>query len=123
MVALTPSKDNFRKKCIIATVAARPLDNVKATPSQIDIFFARPEEIEIDPQQEFIMIEARSGYYEGTRYTLKALQKLHQERSVISTSNEEFEADIVGQVPACRAYLYPQNRLTAPSIPRKASKH
>ncbi|KAF7507153.1 hypothetical protein GJ744_010835 [Endocarpon pusillum] len=79
MVALTPSKDNFRKKCIIAIVAARPLDNVKATPSQIDIYFARPEEIEIDPQQEFIMIEARSGYYEGTRYTLKALQKMHQE--------------------------------------------
>lgn len=83
MVALTPSKDNFRKKCIIATVAARPIDNVKATPSHIDIFFARPEEIEIDPQQEFVMIEARSGYYESSRHTLRALQKLHQERFVI----------------------------------------
>ncbi len=82
MIALSPAKDNFRKKCIIAIVAARPIDNVKATPSQIDIFFARPEEIEIDPQKEFVMVEARSGYYEGSRHTLKALQKLHQERSV-----------------------------------------
>jgi helicase required for RNAi-mediated heterochromatin assembly 1 len=80
MVALTPSNDNFRKKCIIAIVAARPLDNVKATPSLVDIYFARTKEIELDPQQEWIMIEARSGYYEGSRHTLKALQKLHRER-------------------------------------------
>ncbi len=83
MVALTPAKDNFRKTCIIVTVAARPIDNVKATPSQIDLYFARPEEIEIDPQEEFVMIEARTGYYEGARHTLKALQKLHQEKLVI----------------------------------------
>lgn len=82
MVALTPSDDNFQTKCIIAIVAARPLENVKSTPSMIDIYFPRPEETEIDPQQQFVMIEARSGYYEGSRHTLKALQKLHQERFV-----------------------------------------
>lgn len=80
MVALTPSNDNFQKKCIIAIVAARPLENVKATPCQIDIFFARHDEIEVDPQREFVMIEARSGYFEGARHTLKALQKLSQEK-------------------------------------------
>jgi helicase required for RNAi-mediated heterochromatin assembly 1 len=93
MVALTPSRDNFRSKCIIATVAARPLDNVKATPCQIDIFFARSDEIEIDPQREFVMIEARSGYYEGSRHTLKALQKLHQER-LVNIDFMEFIADL-----------------------------
>jgi helicase required for RNAi-mediated heterochromatin assembly 1 len=82
MIALTPSNDNFKTKCIIGIVAARPLDNVKATPSMVDIFFARPDEVEVDPQQEFMMIEARSGYYEGLRHTLKALQKLHQEKFV-----------------------------------------
>jgi helicase required for RNAi-mediated heterochromatin assembly 1 len=96
MVAITPSNDNFRKKCIVGIVAARPIDNVKATPSQIDLYFGRPEEIEIDPQQEFVMIEARSGYFEGTRHTLKALQKLHQERLVSSVPSGEFSADTVG---------------------------
>jgi helicase required for RNAi-mediated heterochromatin assembly 1 len=93
MVALTPSKDNFQKKCVIAIVAARPLDNVKKTPSQIDIFFARPAETEIDPQQQFVMVEARSGYFEGSRHTLKALQKLHQERFFIVMFHGESIAD------------------------------
>ena len=93
LIALTPSNDNFQKKCIIAIVAARPLDNVKATPSQVDIFFPRHDEIEIDPQQEFVMIEARSGYYEGSRHTLKALQKLHQERQVLVVLFNDFIAD------------------------------
>lgn len=93
MVALTPSTDNFRGKCIIAIVAARPVDNVKLTPSLIDVYFARPEEIELDPQQEFVMIEARTGYYEGTRHTLRALQKLHQERLAISASSGGKDAD------------------------------
>ena len=80
MVALTPAKDNFRAKCIIAIVAARPLSGVEDTPPQIDIYFSKPEEIEIDPQQEFTMIEAKSGYYEAARHTLRALQKLSAER-------------------------------------------
>jgi helicase required for RNAi-mediated heterochromatin assembly 1 len=96
MVAITPSNDNFRKKCIVGIVAARPIDNVNATPCQIDLYFARPEEFEIDPQQEFVMIEARSGYFEGTRHTLKALQKLHQEKLVNSAPREEFNADTTG---------------------------
>jgi hypothetical protein len=83
MVALTPSTDNFKKICIIAIVAARPLDNVTAKPPSVDLFFSRPEDIQVDPQLEFVMIEARSGYYEGSRHTLRALQKLHRERLVL----------------------------------------
>lgn len=74
-------------------VAARPLDNVKATPSLVDVFFPRPEELEVDPQQEWIMIEARSGYFEGLRHTLTALQKLHQERFVANSADEACTAD------------------------------
>lgn len=93
LVALSPSNDNFQKTCVIAVVAARPLDNVKATPSSVDVFYPRPEEVEIDPQREWVMIEARSGYYEGLRYTLTALQKLHRERFVASVISEACIAD------------------------------
>ena len=79
IVALSPVGDNFQEKCIIAVVAARPLEGVKITPPEIDIFFIRPDDIEIDSQQEWIMLEARTGYYEAYRHTLLALQKLDKE--------------------------------------------
>ena len=82
MIALSPVSDNFQTKCVIAIVAARPLSGVQSTPSEIDIYFSRAEEIEIDPQQEWVMLEAKQGYYEAARYTLKALQMLRAERLV-----------------------------------------
>ena len=88
MVALSPAKDKFQSKCIIALVAARPIAGVEDSPPQIDIYFSRTEEIEIDPQREWIMLEAKTGYYEAARHTLKALQKLGTERFVsCPTSN------------------------------------
>lgn len=83
IVALTPAEDMFKKVCRVAVVAARPLAGVSQNPPEIDVFFADPEEIEIDPQQEWVMIEARSGYFEAYRHTLLALQKLSQERSAV----------------------------------------
>jgi helicase required for RNAi-mediated heterochromatin assembly 1 len=80
MVALTPARDNFRNICITAIVAARPLAGAEADPPEIDIYFNSAEEIEIDPQQEWTMIEAKQGYFESARHTLRALQKLSTER-------------------------------------------
>lgn len=79
LVALTPTQDAFRTRCILATVAARPLANVEVDPPEIDIFFARMDDHEVDPQQTFVMIEATQGYYEAYRHTLRALQKQSQE--------------------------------------------
>ena len=79
VVALTPANNMFQNICRIAIVAARPLVSVQLNPPEIDIFFARPEEIEIDPQQEWVMVECRDGYFEGSRYTLRALQKMSTE--------------------------------------------
>lgn len=84
MVALTPSKDMFKKECKVAIVAARPLAGVQQSPAQIDLFFASPEEIELDPQVEYVMVEARTGYFEAYRHTLLALQKLMRERFPLS---------------------------------------
>lgn len=80
-VALIRKKDKLVdfSGVITAIVAARPLAGVLCQPPEIDIYFGRSEDIQIDPQEEWIMIEAKQGYFEAYRHTLQALQKLHQE--------------------------------------------
>ncbi|KAJ5723559.1 ATP binding protein [Penicillium malachiteum] len=84
VVALSPAKDSFKSKCAVATVAARPLDLVSNYPHQVDIYFATPEDIDFDPQTEWIMVESRVGYFEAYRHTLTALQKLYHESFPLS---------------------------------------
>ncbi|KAL4763795.1 putative DEAD box helicase involved in nonsense mediated decay [Aspergillus foveolatus] len=79
VVALSPADDAFRTKCVIAVVAARPLDGVKLLPPEVDIFFADPSDAGFDPQLEWIMVEAKQGYYEASRHAVTALQKLSHE--------------------------------------------
>ncbi|GKZ23008.1 hypothetical protein AbraIFM66951_001238 [Aspergillus brasiliensis] len=81
VVALSPADDVFQQKCVVAIVAARPLEGVQKHPSEIDIFLARPEDFEFDPQKEWIMVEAKDGYYESVRHTMAALQKLKPEKA------------------------------------------
>lgn len=80
IVALSPVSDAFATKCVVAVVAARSLENVTKNPPEVDIFFAQPEGFDFDPQQEWLMVEARSGYFEAQRHTMTALQKLSRER-------------------------------------------
>lgn len=84
IVALLPSGTNpvDLNDMIVAVVAARPLAGVLCEPPEIDIYFGRTEDIQIDPQKEWIMIEAKQGYFEAYRHTLRALQKLSQEKYV-----------------------------------------
>ena len=79
LVALSPVDDHFETKTVIALVAARSLQGVQCNPPEIDIFFSRPEDTQVDPQQEWTMVEAKTGYYEAYRHTLRAVQKLSQE--------------------------------------------
>lgn len=76
LVALTPAQDMFKSICKVAVVAARPLSGLQSNPPSIDLFFAKPEDIEIDPQQEWVMVESSEGYFEAYRHTLKSLQKM-----------------------------------------------
>ena len=87
IVALTPANDMFRKICRVAVVAARPLVGLKLNPPSIDLFFRAIDEFEIDPQQEWVMVEARSAYYEAYRHTLSALQKIAHERYGLSQAD------------------------------------
>lgn len=79
-MALSSAQDAFATKCVVAVIAARPLENVTKNPPEVDIFFAQPEDVDFDPQEEWLMVEARSGYFEAHRHTMTALQKLSKER-------------------------------------------
>ncbi|KFY01793.1 hypothetical protein O988_02518 [Pseudogymnoascus sp. VKM F-3808] len=80
MVALSPVQDKFRTICKVAIVAARPLSGVEQDPPQIDIFWSSNEESEFVPTEEYVMVEAKSGYFEASRHMLVALQKLMSEK-------------------------------------------
>ncbi|KAL8694696.1 MAG: hypothetical protein Q9218_000707 [Villophora microphyllina] len=94
IVALTPAHDMFNKICKVAVVAARPLSGVQANPPEVDIFFASPDEIEFDPQQEWVMVESNNGYFEAYRHTLKSLQKLTKEAFPLANYIVGVERDI-----------------------------
>ena len=94
LVALTPADNNFESKCIVALVAARALVGLELNPPEIDLFFCRSEDIHIDPQQEWIMVEAKQGYFEAYRHTLKALQKQSHESFPLSTQICSLSPDI-----------------------------
>ncbi|KAI9737771.1 MAG: hypothetical protein M1834_009139 [Cirrosporium novae-zelandiae] len=81
ILAMTPTDDMFQKTCRVVTVAARPLQGLQQNPPEVDIFFSGPEEIEMDPQKDWVMVEARSGYFEAYRHTLAALQKQIHEKT------------------------------------------
>lgn len=80
IVALTPARDMFQSICHVAVIAARPIAGLEQNPPEIDVFFGTPGELEIDPQEEWLMVESRNGFYEGHRHTLQGLQKLAKEK-------------------------------------------
>jgi hypothetical protein len=84
LVALTPTTDMFQRVCKVAVVAARPLSGLLESPPSVHLIFGNSQEIEIDPQCEWLMVEASQGYFEAYRHTLKALQKLYLEKLVSS---------------------------------------
>ncbi|KAI9801073.1 MAG: hypothetical protein M1833_002941 [Piccolia ochrophora] len=94
LVALTPSDDYFQQQCIVAVVAARPLAGVEANPPEVDLFFAKGSELEIDPMQEWIMVQANDGYFEAYRHTLMALQKMMTERSPLCNHLVSLQTDV-----------------------------
>ncbi|KAL8901018.1 MAG: hypothetical protein Q9207_005411 [Kuettlingeria erythrocarpa] len=76
LIAISPVQDMFKTICKVGVVAARPLSGVHSNPPEVDIFFGSPDEFEIDPQQEWVMVESSIGYFEAYRHTLMSLQKI-----------------------------------------------
>jgi helicase required for RNAi-mediated heterochromatin assembly 1 len=79
LVALSPINDRFSNKCVIATVAARPIAALMQNPPEIDLFIHRPEDQMIDPGKKWIMVENRTSFYEASRHTLFSLQHMMRE--------------------------------------------
>lgn len=119
-MALTPARDMFKTICRVAIVAARPLDGVQKNPPEIDIFFASPEEIEIDPQQEWVMVECRDGYFEAYRHTLRSLQRMSMETYCASCHMKFFQLTIT-KVPALRTSGSYRSRSSATSVSCRAT--
>lgn len=92
LVALSPSSDSFKTRCIPAIIAARPLigglepdveaGEDKYTPPRVDVFW--DNENAIDPTIELVMVEASGGYFETVRYPMLGLQHAALE-SCVST--------------------------------------
>jgi helicase required for RNAi-mediated heterochromatin assembly 1 len=76
IVALTTPRDNFSTVCKIAIVAGRPLAGLVQNPPQVDLFWGDSKDATFDSTEEYVMIEAKDGYFEANRHMLVALQKL-----------------------------------------------
>ena len=75
LVVISTAEDNFKTICKVATVAQRPYkDGLDQNPPLVDLMWADPTEAVFDPSQEFIMLQARSGYFEAARHALVGLQ-------------------------------------------------
>ncbi|KAH9218255.1 P-loop containing nucleoside triphosphate hydrolase protein [Leptodontidium sp. 2 PMI_412] len=102
IVALTPEKDMFKTICKVAIVAARPIEGgLDQDPPMIDLFWGDVKDLVFDPVEKYVMVESRQGYFEASRHTMVAMQKLMTER--FSFSKELVELD-----PSIEAPLYVQ---------------
>lgn len=85
IVALSTMQDGFQSVCMIAHIVQKTLvgglepdlgaGEHKDTPPRIDIAWAETSDVILDPNTELIMIEARNGYYESVRHTMRGLQE------------------------------------------------
>lgn len=74
------STDHFKTDCRIAVVGQRPVEGgLDQNPPVVDIQWADAKQAAIDPGQELVMVEARSGYFESVRHALKGLQMASRE--------------------------------------------
>ncbi|EQB51524.1 hypothetical protein CGLO_08927 [Colletotrichum gloeosporioides Cg-14] len=85
VVALSPVPDNFQKRCIVAVVTGRYDEaiNCSETPPPLDLEIRDPEVAAsiMEPDQEYVMIEARSNYFEAVRHVMEGLKQAAKEES------------------------------------------
>ncbi|KND91763.1 Helicase required for RNAi-mediated heterochromatin assembly 1 [Tolypocladium ophioglossoides CBS 100239] len=70
LVALSPRSDNFRSKCMVATIALNDGDSSPV----VELFWANEGDAIIDPTLELVMLEPKGGYFEPLRHTMVGLQ-------------------------------------------------
>lgn len=67
-------------KCVVGVVACKLLKKIEKDPKEVVILLASFDDVDLDTQKEWTMVEARTGYFEATRNTMTALQKLSTEK-------------------------------------------
>lgn len=70
-MALSPRSNNFRSKCMVATIAQ---DVEGHSAPVIELFWADEGDAIIDPTLELVMLEPKGGYFEPLRHTMAGLQ-------------------------------------------------
>lgn len=97
LVALTPTEplpEIFHHRCLVGIVAARPLIDVEAPTPSIDVYFTDAAAMDIDPQLEYMMVEASNGYFEAVRHTLLALQHMRHEKFPLAEYLVDCETEV-----------------------------
>ncbi|KAJ5345373.1 hypothetical protein N7452_003377 [Penicillium brevicompactum] len=112
IVAMSPVGDNFRTKCLVVTVASRPLENVTKNPPEVDLFVRSFDNLDLDPQKPWLMVQSSLGYFEATKHTMTALQKLATEKFPLSERICSLNTNI--GVPA---YIQAQPVMSFESLP------
>lgn len=79
LVLMTPADDMFKTKTIPMIVAARPLEQLNQNPPKVDLFFASPNEIEIDPDKTWFIVQDSVTYFEADRHSMVAIQRMGTE--------------------------------------------
>ena len=77
LVVVTPADDMFKEKTFVAVVAARPLPVLGSVQPQVDLLFYSHSVS--DPAIEYVIAEERSAYFEATRHTMLAIQRMMNE--------------------------------------------
>ncbi|KXH28741.1 helicase required for RNAi-mediated heterochromatin assembly 1 [Colletotrichum nymphaeae SA-01] len=85
IVALSPASDHFRTQCIVAVVTGRYDDLARNSmaPPPLDLEFSDPNITAgfMEPDQEYVMVEARSNYFEAVRHVLEGLKQTAEDDS------------------------------------------
>ncbi|PVH72387.1 hypothetical protein DL98DRAFT_553156 [Cadophora sp. DSE1049] len=116
IVALTPERDMFKTICKVATVAARVIKGgLDRDPPNIDLFWGDPNDIVIDPVEKYVMVESRQGFFESSRHTMVAIQKLMTEE--FSFAKELVELDSMPEAPL---YVQQNPHMNLTSLERSA---
>ncbi|KAH8588092.1 P-loop containing nucleoside triphosphate hydrolase protein [Bisporella sp. PMI_857] len=93
LLAISTERDIFSTICKIAVVASRTIEGgLEMNPPQLDIFAAG--DTIFDFSESYIILEARSGYFESLRHVLKGIQDVATESSPLEKHIIELDGEI-----------------------------
>ncbi|KAI0542816.1 P-loop containing nucleoside triphosphate hydrolase protein [Xylaria digitata] len=105
LVAISTAKDSFRTICMPAIIADHTIQGgLDQIPPTIQIFWANLDDAILDPTEELVMLETRSGYFEAVRHCMVGLQHVAAtatpiDKYLVSLDNSDLTAQYVRENP------------------------